>query len=56
MKLYKSSVSTNLGKFSFKNRIIDEWNHLPEHVISCKTVNKFKNELDKHFRFCRGFI
>ena len=40
-KLYKSAFSTNIGKFSFSNRIIDDWNSFPLHVVSSNAVNIF---------------
>jgi hypothetical protein len=30
----------------FSNRIVNEWNSLPEHVIEANTLNTFKNRLD----------
>ena len=53
-KLYKSAFSTNIGKFSFSNRIIDAWNSLPQHVVSNNTVNTFKIRLDRHYCTVRG--
>ena len=41
-KLYKSAFSTNIGKFSFSNRIIDDWNSLQQHAVSSSTINTFK--------------
>jgi len=38
-KLYKSSFYKNFGKFSLSNRIIQDWNSLPQHVVSSNTVN-----------------
>jgi len=35
-KSYKSSFCTNLRKFSFSNRIVQDWNSLPQHVVSSK--------------------
>ena len=29
-------------------RVVNSWNQLPEEVISVKTVNSFKNRLDKY--------
>jgi hypothetical protein len=55
-KLYKSSFFTNVGKFTFSNRIVQNWNSLPQHVVSSNTVNTFKNRLDQHYLHCRGFI
>jgi ribonuclease P/MRP protein subunit RPP40 len=55
-KLFKHRFVTNIGKYSFANRIIDEWNLLPEDIVSCNTVNMFKNKLDHYLRCCRGLI
>ena len=32
------------------NRIVRDWNSLPEDVVNSVTVNQFKNRLDKHTR------
>jgi hypothetical protein len=56
LKLYKGSFNTNMAKFSFKNRVIDDWNNLPEDVVYCNTVNSFKNKLDDYLRYSRGFL
>ena len=53
-KLYKRGSSTNIGKFSFSNRIVDDWNNLPQHVVSSNTVNTFKKRLDQHYCTVRG--
>ena len=53
-KLYKSAFSTNIGKFSFSNRIIDDWNSLPQHVVPSNIVNTFKIRLDRHYCTVRG--
>ena len=55
-KLFKSRFCTDLGKFSFGNRIVSNWNLLPEEVISSGSVNQFKNKLDDYFRKRRGVI
>ena len=56
MKLFKSRFNTNTGKFVFVNRIVNEWNNLSDDIISCSTVNNFKNKLDQYLRDCRGLI
>ena len=53
-KLYKSAFRTNIGKFAFSNRIIEDWNSLPQHVVSNDTVNTFKIRLDRHYCTVRG--
>ena len=53
-KLYNRAFSTNVGKFSFSNKIIDDWNSLPQHVVSSNAVNTFKIRLDLHYCTVRG--
>ena len=48
-KLYKPVVKTNLKLNSFSNRIINEWNKLPEEVIKSSDLNQFKRTFDKHY-------
>ena len=38
---------TNIRKFTFTNRIVDDWNLLPKEVKEAPTLNTFKNRLDK---------
>ena len=45
-KLYKKFSHLNLRKFSFSDRIIDDWNHLPTFLIESSTVLTFKTKLD----------
>ena len=50
LKLFK--VRTNrleLRRSYFTNRIVDDWNKLPEKVVMAKSLNSFKNQLDKHW-------
>ena len=35
-----------MRKFSFSNRVIDDWNHLPTFLIESSTVLTFKTKLD----------
>ena len=30
----------------FTNRVIDQWNGLPDYVVNVQTINEFKNKLD----------
>ena len=55
LKLFKNNFQTNTGRFSFSNRIVSDWNSLPEHVISSNTIISFKNRLDRHYQKYRGF-
>ena len=31
------------------NRIVNTWNNLPYSVVNAKSINEFKNLIDKHF-------
>ena len=37
----------NVRKYSFKCRVTDQWNNLPEKVVMATNINTFKNRLDK---------
>ena len=56
LKLFKNRFYTNIGKFNFINRSIDEWNNLSDDIVSCNTVDSFKNKLDRYIRDCWGLI
>jgi len=45
--LCKEKWSKDVKRFSFKNRISNQWNNLPEAVVNSPTLNTFKNRLDK---------
>jgi hypothetical protein len=55
LKLYKPSFRLDIRKYSFSQRVINEWNLLPDELLECKTVNNFKKYLDLHLRNNRGF-
>ena len=46
-KLEKFRFKTEIGKNWFTNRVVDEWNRLISHVVSAKSIDCFKNRLDK---------
>ena len=49
-KPYKPRLNKGILQRSnfFSIRVVNSWNQLPEEVISAKTVNSFKNRLDKY--------
>jgi len=51
----KKLVDLNAGKFSFGNRVCDEWNKLPGWVVNLESMNNFKGNLDQYLRDNRGF-
>ena len=55
-KLFKERFLTDFGKFSFGNRVVNEWNLLTQDLVDCSTVEQFKIKVDHHLRYGRGFI
>ena len=53
LKLYKPPVQHLPRQKIFSNRIINEWNSLPEYVVSATSINDFKNRLDNYWRSSR---
>jgi len=49
-RLFKPRCRTTVRKQFFTNRIINQWNSLPQEVINATTVNIFKNRLDKTWK------
>ena len=54
LKIFKPSFTHQDEKYTFSNRIIDSWNHLPENIIDCESLDNFKRKLDYLFKFCWG--
>jgi len=49
-KLFKTRFLRESGKNCFSNRIVNEWNDLPEEIVLAESVNIFKGKLERHFR------
>ena len=50
LKIVKQRCRRDIRKYFYTNRVIDVWNSLPEEIVRSKTVNSFKNRIDKHFK------
>ena len=50
-KLRKQRAKTFLNQNKFSNRVINEWNNLPHHIMKSTSVNNLKNLSDKHLRY-----
>jgi len=60
LKSFKKRVNLDAGKFSFGNRVCDDWNRLQPAGVGvqwgkCRPLNEFKGNLDHYFRDNRGF-
>ena len=56
IKVTKKSFKLDVRKFSFSNRVINEWNGLSEEIIQSKSLAGFKKRIDYHLGYIRGFI
>ena len=45
IKVTKKSVRLDIAKYSFSNRVVNEWNNLIKEVIASKTLAGFKKKL-----------
>lgn len=50
MKLFKSRSKLLLRQNFFSQRVVNQWNRLPQHVIQASSVNVFKSRLDKYLK------
>ena len=44
----------DMGKYSFCNRVVNDLNQLPEVIVQAKSINAFKDKLDRYLRHDRG--
>ena len=48
--LIKKRFNTDKGKYSFGNRVINDWNRLPASVVQASNTDAFKRRLDCYLR------
>ena len=54
-KLRRRYSKTNIRKYTFSNRVVEEWNALPLDIKNSPTLNTFKNRIDKLPRLIEKF-
>jgi hypothetical protein len=47
LKLTKNRSRLDIRKYYFTNRVVEDWNNLPESVIMAKNVKNIENRFDK---------
>ncbi len=47
---HEKGAAGSVRSHFFSQRVVNEWNQLPEDVVSAQTLNAFKSRLDKHWR------
>ena len=53
-KLLKKSFRLDVAKYNFGNRVVNEWNRLPDRMVQGDSLNNFKGELDKYLEHTRA--
>ena len=48
LKLDKGRAKYDLRKYYFTNRVVNDWNSFPDHVVLSDTTITFKSRLDKY--------
>ena len=56
LQIFNKGVKLNVRKNFFSQRVVNDWNILPEIVINSTSRNMFKNRLDCHLMFSREYI
>ena len=46
--LVKEQCRLDMRKYSFSQRVINEWNKLPNDCVNASSLNMFKNRIDRH--------
>ena len=46
--LVKEQCSLDMRKYSFSQKVINEWNKLPNDCVNASSVNMFKNIIDRY--------
>ena len=46
--LVKEHCRLDMRKYSFSQRVINEWNKLPNDCVNASSVNMFKNRIDRY--------
>ena len=54
--IFLKGVKLNVRKNIFSQRVVNDWNKLPETVINSTSINMFKKRLNCHLMFSRGYI
>ena len=51
-KLFKHHTNSYTRSNFYSNRVINDWNSLPQSIVDSPSVNDFKTLLDRHYSNC----
>ena len=49
LALVKCHSRLDIRKYMFSQRVVNDWNKLPEECINATSINMFKNRIDQYF-------
>ena len=49
-KIYKQHSRLNIRKYFYTQRVVNDWNKLPEEAVNATTLTQFKTVIDPEFR------
>ena len=50
LRVGKKRSRLDIRKYSFSQRVVNGWNRLPQNIVDARSINQFKNLLDRHFQ------
>jgi len=50
LRIFKTRFKYDLRKFYFTNRVVDNWNSLPNWIVMANSTNTFKHRLDIYWQ------
>jgi len=48
IELFKKMVHLDIVKYSFGNRVCDQWNNFPAAIVSSREINTFTGRLNRN--------
>ena len=54
LRFFKKRFKTTLGSYSFGNRVVNDWNRLPDKIVKAANVNEFKRLIENHLGHTSG--
>ena len=52
-KIYKNPVCLDMKRYSFSNRVVNDWNQLPDSIMAAVDLSNFKSKLHNYLRLDR---